>query len=382
MGFQDKSNSVDIELLVGGEEAFKLIRELIINAKETIEINMFIWRDDKIGNLVAADLLKAADKGVHIIIRKDRKGGLFEFSEETRQSFFHKDDTRLLKIQGEILNYVYPMIGKAESQKQVANLLVDKICNHKNIKVERDNIRNDHSKYYIIDETELVMGGINIEDKEVYTDVESRKYHDYMVHIQGKSEVIKFRKYLSGKLKYSSKEYITYLLNNVKETPKRLEAKGHIISILKEAKKSVLIIMAYLGDNDISRQLVGLSNKGIEVRIIVPEKANLQQDYNMKVLKDIYLKSNKRIKIYKSQDMIHAKMLVIDNEIMTVGSLNLNRQAMAKLSELNIVIRLEGNGFKKKLIKSIDEQISISKEITSIDGFIYKSIKALFEGVI
>ena len=60
-------------------------------ARESIYINMFIWRDDVIGNTIARELLEAADRGVKVEIVKDRYGILCEYSEEDQSSFFHKD---------------------------------------------------------------------------------------------------------------------------------------------------------------------------------------------------------------------------------------------------------------------------------------------------
>jgi len=376
----EKSYLEEIGLLIKGKDAFRRIRKLISEAQEEIEIHMFIWRDDQIGNALAKDLLEAANRGVKICIIKDRKGGIFEFAEETRQSFFHKQEKGLLTIQGYILSYLYPMSGKAVTQRQIDNTLVNKLCTHPNIQIERNQIRNDHSKYYIIDHKELVLGGINVEDKEVEKDTSGRPYHDYMVHLTGKAYVETFRQHMSGEVSYNPNEPITYLVNHVGEVPKRLEAKRHVMSLLEQAKGNVLIMMAYLGDEDVSNQLIALSSRGIVVQIIIPTQANLQQDYNIKVVKKLYKKSQGHIKIYRSPYMIHAKLILIDQSIVTVGSLNLNKQAMKYLSELNIVVRLEENDFKKKLLENIRHQLAISKEMEGLEAFNYRPIRAWLEG--
>src|SRR3989339_2251840 len=70
-----------VDLLVDGKEAFQRIIENIRTAK-TIYINIFLWRDDKTGNEVARELLKAADRGAKITIVKDAVGGVFEYAEK------------------------------------------------------------------------------------------------------------------------------------------------------------------------------------------------------------------------------------------------------------------------------------------------------------
>ena len=46
--------------------------------------------------------------------------------------------------------------------------------------IKKDTFKADHSKYYIIDDT-LILGGINIEDKENGSDRQGREYQDYMI---------------------------------------------------------------------------------------------------------------------------------------------------------------------------------------------------------
>ena len=49
-----------------------------------------------------------------------------------------------------------------------------------------------HSKYYIMDDETLFLGGINVEDKENGADMQGRAYQDYMVRIDGKEAVQSF----------------------------------------------------------------------------------------------------------------------------------------------------------------------------------------------
>ena len=79
----------EFRLLVDGAQAFPEILRCIDEATSSIVINMFIWRDDEIGNRIAQALLCAADRGVRVEIIKDRYGCVCEYSEEGQRSFFH-----------------------------------------------------------------------------------------------------------------------------------------------------------------------------------------------------------------------------------------------------------------------------------------------------
>ena len=70
-------------LLVDGAAAFDEILRCIDAAHSSILINMFIWRDDNIGNKLARAILQAADRGVHVTISIDRVGMILERCEES-----------------------------------------------------------------------------------------------------------------------------------------------------------------------------------------------------------------------------------------------------------------------------------------------------------
>ena len=97
-----------MELLINGQQAFPEIIRCMESAKETIIINMFIWRDDAIGNRMAEAVLKAADAGVKVRISIDRYGAVLEKSEESKRSFFHKRQSLMEKIKIRGLELVYP----------------------------------------------------------------------------------------------------------------------------------------------------------------------------------------------------------------------------------------------------------------------------------
>ena len=371
----------DVNLLVCGEEAFKYIIENIKNVRNTIFINMFIWRDDYIGNLIADELLIAADRGVKIYISKDKIGSIFEYGEENRQSFFNKNYNLLLFLEGYLLNFTYPMKGKNKSQKQKTNNKANDLVNHKNITVSYEISKNDHSKYYIFDDEILVMGGINIEDKELTFDVENRIYFDYMVEFKGSKYVEIFNNQINKLEEFDSKNEINFIFNVIKNNKKYFEVKNQLLNLLDKASESIYLVMAYLGDSDFEDKIVELVNNNIEVTIITSKKSNLQQDLNMKVLKRIMKRTNEKVNIYLSEYMVHAKLIKIDNKYVTIGSTNLN-SSIDKLQELNTVIKLKNDEFRNILNESIINQMKLSKHVLKSEEMKYNKFKAYFEEII
>ena len=97
-----------ITLLVNGAAAFPEIIRCIEDAKSSIEINMFIWRDYIIGNRIAEAILRAADRGVDVHLSVDRYGAVLEKSEEYKKSFFHKTQSLREKVTISVLKLMYP----------------------------------------------------------------------------------------------------------------------------------------------------------------------------------------------------------------------------------------------------------------------------------
>ena len=372
------TNTPAIRLLVCGESTFDCIIKCIRKSQISVHIKMFIWRDDLIGNKLANELLKAANRGVKIQIYKDRTGAIYELAEEKRQSFFHKTNNTYLKYSALLVNYFYPLQGKTGSQKQRENELTKELSRHKNIQIDFDSSKGDHSKYYIFDNNTLILGGINIEDKEISTDVSGMKYHDYMIEFNGSIYVDYFLNRLSGITAYKEENKIDFIFN----IKNRYEIKEFFLNLIESAKHSIDILMAYIGDKDIHNKIIETVNRGIKVNIILPAKANLQNDFNYKLLKKLITGTNGKINIYLSPDMIHAKLILVDNKVLTIGSSNLNSLSMSKLFELNTLIKLEDNIFRKELINSIISQINISKKINHSSDLYYNKLKAFIEGVI
>jgi len=377
------NNNEEIILYNGGKEAFPRIIEQIEKAEKSIVITMFVWREDKIGNQIAEKLLEAANRGVNIHIIKDKLGMVFELAEENKKSLFHNEFDFILMIKAMFIDRFYPMEGKSKYHKQTKSPIYQQLIHNENIKTDKDNVRNDHSKYYIFDESTLITGGMNIEDKSIYTDVEGKEYIDFMVELNSKNYVEKFYdkiNYVNWQNQEAGIEFIVNLKNNIKSN---FEIKDKILELLSSAQKSVTLLMAYIGEKEVTDKIIEIANKGIEITILLPEKANLQNDLNMKTLKKLMKETDNKINAYLSKKMVHAKMIIIDEKIVTLGSANINKNGMTKLSELNVLLdKSNYRGFDEKLKTSLEENFKDAAKVTNTDTIKYNPIRALIEQII
>ncbi|MFA5799378.1 MAG: phosphatidylserine/phosphatidylglycerophosphate/cardiolipin synthase family protein [Candidatus Peribacteraceae bacterium] len=348
-----------VDLLIGGQAAFARIMDGIRSAQQSIFINIFIWRDDQIGNRIAAEVLAAADRGVKVTIEKDRLGAIFEHAEQGKQSFFHKELLPEEIQKARFVDAAYNRAGEAVDAEQKINPLVQKLLEHPNITIRHNAVRNDHSKYYIFDNTRLITGGMNIGDEY------QKEWHDYMVEANSPLLVRKFRERLSGQDDFDKGSSIEFSLNLPSTLVEKKEIKPMVQQLLSNAHKEIIIEMAYFGDSDITNAIIEAANRGVDVTIIVPRQANIQDALNRRIIREILQKTDNRAKVYLFPRMLHAKLIHVDEQLTFVGSANLNEEATERLAETNVLINDANAPLTQEVRKQLLDDMAMSTHARS-----------------
>ena len=367
----------DFTLLVDGKEAFPEILRCIAEAKKSIYINMFIWRDDEIGNAVAQAVLDAAERGVQVEISADRYGVVLEKSEECKKSFFHKHQTLAEKIKTAALELLYPMEGAPRQAKDEETALYRAIMTHPNIRVSCDEFKADHSKFYIIDGEILILGGINIEDKENGADMQGRVYQDYMAVLKGAQYVDAFR----AKTAQFAEENCGYSFGiNCKKPRRYFEMEQRYLDLIDEAEEELVITMAYFSPLPrFIQAIIDAHRRGVKVTILVPERANYQNDTNRKTVRRLLRETNNGITVYFSPKMVHTK-LVANEKTVSFGSTNITKKAFAQLTELNLFVQRNGEIFPTQLMESVAENQCLARRVEDWREIRYNRLLAWLEG--
>ena len=367
-----------MKLLTDGKEAFPEILKCINEAKESIFINMFIWRGDSIGKAVAKAVLEAADRGVKVDISVDRYGLVLEKCEECTHSFFHEKPTLTEKIKITALEFSYPTLAPKNPPKADFTELRDKLLNHPNVSVSREVFKADHSKFYIFDGKTVIMGGINVEDKENGCDISGRRYQDYMVKITDPEEVNAFITKIN-----MGKDFLTdtkFTVNTKKLSPKLFEAESELLSLINCAEKELLIIMAYF--SPLPKFITAIQSawkRGVKIKIVIPKHANFQDDLNRKTVKKLMNLCNNELELYFFNGMVHTKLLKSEKTL-TFGSCNITKKAFNQLDELNMTAKLEAVDFLEDLDASIEKTFAECERIHGAKEINYSPAKAFVEG--
>ena len=348
-------------LLVDGAEAFDEILRCIDAAHSSILINMFIWRDDTIGNRLAHAVLRAADRGVHVTISVDRVGMILEMCEESERSFFHTNPRIFERFKIGLLRWGYPTNRSGVNTENTCSGLLDQLLSHPNIIVDKERKKNDHSKFYIIDDHILIFGGINVEDKECGRDCAGRLYQDYMLKLQGQEHVRAFLDKLEQNRDTSDTYY--FRMNNKTIHPPVFEMYGRFLSIINGAQKELVIVMAYFAPiKPIIRAIISAWQRGVRIRILIPENANFQNDSNRKAMHLLMKHCRNDIELRFSPKMIHTKLIFSENSVM-FGSCNITNRAFSQLGEVDIELPNEDTPLINHIKESVEENWALSQPV-------------------
>ena len=367
----------DMTLLINGEQAFPEIIRCIENAKSSVEINMFIWRDDQIGNRMAQAVLTAADRGAKVYISIDRYGVVLEKCEEGKKSFFHKTLTVSEKAKIKLLEIMYPENTSTGSVMDECTDLYRCITAHPNIEVSADIFKADHSKFYIIDGEILFLGGINIEDKENGRDMRGRIYGDYMVKLCGKRYVEAFRaKRTTGQNVLGN----LFFGVNLKQPGKIFEMEQLYLDLIHSAKTELHITMAYFSPlKKFTDAIIAAHQRGVHVSVIIPEKANFQNDSNRRTIRKLLKATDGGIDVYLSPKMLHTKLMMNEHYI-SLGSTNITKKAFCQLDELNLFVENTDSAFTQALDQSIFSDKAGARRVQSYREITYNRFMAFLEG--
>ena len=319
-----------VALFANGEAAFARILRRIDDARRSILIRSFSWRDDETGESVARALLKAADRGVKVTILKDRVGMHYEYLEGSKQSFFHKRIALRVRLQTWFLMVVY---GQWGSLKQRPSLLAQAVLTHPNITVEREEKRFDHAKVYVFDDEAVILGGMGIGDDSRLANV------DFMVEVTGSDAALRLNERHEGRVTFDPDRRFDYLLHSFVANGDSVDTlAAQRLRLIQGARQSVTIAMAYLGDRACANALGDAVNRGVRVTLLTSARANVLGDLNLRTCDQLLQRTRNatNLRVFLHPRMVHGKAVVVDEARVDIGSANFTRLSHGGYEEVNL----------------------------------------------
>jgi cardiolipin synthase len=319
-----------VRVLGSGDQAFQAILERIHNAKSSVEIRAFLWRDDEAGNLLGEAVLAAANRGAQVIIHKDRIAAVYEYTGGNKQSFFHKRVDAIRGLQAWFLGAVYRAPG---SFRQKPNPLSEQILAHSNIIVEHQRKRFDHSKVYIVDDRYVALGSMGIGDNH------RNEWIDLMIEAEGEEHVARLRERMTGHDEFDPSRGLDFLVHSREAHRKKsCPMITHRLALIDAAQTSLTVEMAYLGDRRFTAALARAVQRGIEVTLVTADQADVLANINRASL-DALLRltgAPENLTIVLLPRMVHSKVVVIDHRWCDIGSANFTSLSHGVYDEINL----------------------------------------------
>ncbi|MDL2296590.1 phosphatidylserine/phosphatidylglycerophosphate/cardiolipin synthase family protein [Bacteroidales bacterium OttesenSCG-928-B11] len=125
----------------------------------------------------------------------------------------------------------------------------------------------------------------------------------------------------------------------IRETPSIMhqKSKNYFMNLINKAKKNVTIVTPYfLTGKSMRDKLAKAVKRGVKVTVILPKHSDVRSvDY----LRDLFLgtlyRNGIRLKLFKSGN-IHAKMVMIDDHVFSIGSTNFDYRSFRYMHEINL----------------------------------------------
>jgi len=306
-------------------------------AEQTIEIESYIFSQDELGKRVVASLLRATERGVDVKLIIDGLG-----SKEWQLA-----QVAELTSAGVKVKIYHPLPWHLSLYQEVK---IVKGFFYKFLYLFSKINKRDHRKLYIIDKHTAWTGSLNLSSSHISgiskTDssksdgVKTDNWFDCGVKITGKPVVdlsCTFDEIWRGiSLRALGNSSLPFRTNNnvIKRQRKNLE----LIHLIRSSKKKIWIISAYLAPSiRIINALNQARQRGVDVKLLVSKRSDVAI---FPLVSRTYYHSllSAEIEIYEyDARIIHAKTILMD-ELLIVGSSNLNHRSFLHDLELDVIL--------------------------------------------
>jgi len=313
-----------LEFCFDGQDTWRRLVDMIENAQKSIYISTFIFRRDSVGKDILSRLIKKAEEGLDVRILLDGVGSVW-----TGRLFFKN----LVKAGGRYAFFIpllhWPFRG-------------------------RTNLRN-HRKIVIADRQTVMAGGTNIGNEYIGPDSDPARWQDLSFVLEGPAvrfylEI--FRSDWSFAAGQENWPQATEIKPSdemkgpaiVQVVPSGPDVPGDalydtILTALFNAQRRIWIVTPYfVPDEPLANALCLAGRRGVDVRVIVPAKSNHPLT---DVVRGVYLREIRQIGakvMFYTPGMIHAKALLVDDNIAMIGSANMDFRSLFLNYEVMLMV--------------------------------------------
>ncbi len=335
-----------VDIFTDGKEKFDALLQDMERATDHIHLLYYILRSDELGKRIAEVLIKKANEGIEVRVLYDDMG-----SRTLRPKYI-----RRLRQAGALVEAFFPP-------------KIPKI----NFKI---NYRN-HRKLAIIDGRVGYTGGFNIGDEYLgknkkfgyWRDTHLRICGDAVTNMQNRF-ILDWNQASRNHILYDERYYNTEHKGDVGiqivssgPDSEWEQIKNGYIKMIMSAKEYIYIQTPYFIPDDSLRDALRIATlSGIKVRIMIPNKPDHPFVYwaTLSYIGDL-VNAGAEIYIYQ-KGFLHAKTIVVDGKIASVGTANIDVRSFRLNFEVNAFIY--SNEVTERLVQAFNNDIEHSTQMT------------------
>jgi cardiolipin synthase len=323
--------ATDLELLVGGDVFFPRIGEDLRAAQQSIHINQFGYKSDVLGQDTTEILIERAQAGVDVRLVVDDQGSL---PWSMSKGMYRELADAGVQV---VVNQGFRPIAK---RGLVGGDLK-----------RRSNFGGlghpDHRKAIIIDGRIAYIGGAGFQEH-----FETGEFHDLFVRMTG-AIASQFQLVFLASFRYLGGPPVTDLESLIPDQTEPEDAVSAtvlhnapgfrpitvaIAEIIVAARERLDVVNPYVADPPTVKALAQAAQRGVRIRLLVPEKANnpilaLAQRHHHTALLDA------GVEIWEHPAMVHSKAFVRDGIEVLVGTCNLEAWSLKRSYEIDMRTR-------------------------------------------
>ncbi len=323
-------------LFTDGDLFFEDVLKSIDSAKQSIDLETYIFNKDKIGTKILNGLIQAAARGIQVRILLDGVG-CYDWT---------PDEIMAIRAQDVCIKIFHPLPWYQSDSPE------------KFIKSWEKLERRAHRKCIIIDQETAYCGSANITQVHCRSAVGNEAFRDTCVRVKGKS-IQMIQKEFNwiwsmasplAKTKPPKAPNESSLVRANSSMKARKWLFKDLFSRITTAQDKVWIMTPYFVPRlSLLYALRAATRNGVDVRILVPRKSDIGP--LRRIAHSFYstlLKHKVRIFEYKASTL-HGKIILIDDWV-SIGSANFNHRSHIYDYELNVVLK------KSQSIDEVTEQ--------------------------
>ena len=348
-----------VEILVDGADTFEAMFKAVDQAEDYILVLFYIIGDDEIGNEFKRRLLAKVDEGVRVYVLYDELGCMTFLSQE------YIDDMRRRGVE---MHPFYTTRGGFNKLQY--------------------NFRN-HRKIVVVDGKVALTGGINVHDDSCGSSKFYGNWRD--THTIAWGPIVQNIQFVWAEDYYWATANLPEL--NWQPTPAPAGANQKALYVatgpasnlpsgvlffvhcIQQAKKRLWIASPYfIPDPSVIESLILASLRGVDVRIILPERYDMLVMY-MASFSSVLEIEHSGIRVFRYHTGYpHQKCMLIDDDMGWVGTSNLDNRSMRLNFEGNLVVcdREYCREMEEMLKRDLERSVEVGPEDYYSRGLLFK----------